>query len=98
MFPEKQARVVHLKFRVNKRERSGIVEHLCLFQDERTECIYVPENTAKLAEYRACTAFNPGKKGPDIIECIKEWVKSDLIFSVGDAKARGSESSIMRVM
>ena len=50
-----------------------------MFQDERTEWIYVPENTGKLAEYRTCKAANPGKKGPEIIECLKEWVKSDFV-------------------
>ena len=50
-----------------------------MFQDERTECIYVPENTGKLAEYRTSKAVNPGKKGPEIIECLKEWVKSDFV-------------------
>ena len=49
------------------------------FRYERTECIYVPENTGKLAEYRKCKAANPGKKGPEIIECLKEWVKSDFV-------------------
>ena len=55
------------------------MEHLCVFQDERTECIYVPEKTGKLAEYRLCKAVNPGKKGPEFIECFKEWVESDLV-------------------
>ena len=58
---------MHLRFRID--ERSGTVEHLCVFQDERIECIYVPENTGKLAEYRTCNAVNPGKK----------WAESDLV-------------------
>ena len=49
-----------------------------MLQDERIVCTYVPENTGKPAEYRACKAVKPGKKGPDIIECFKEWVESDL--------------------
>ena len=76
---QKKASVVHLKFRKDERERSGTAEHLCVFQDECTECIYVPGNTGKLAEYRTCKAVNPGKKGPDIIECFKKWVESDLV-------------------
>ena len=49
------------------------------FQDERTEWIYVPETTGKLSEYRTCKAANPGKKGPEMIECLKEWVKYDVV-------------------
>ena len=64
-----------LKFITDERETSGAVEHLCVFQDERTKWIYVPENTGNLAEYRTCKAANPGKKGPEIIE----WVKSDFV-------------------
>ena len=41
--------------------------------------IYVPENTGKLAEYRTCKAANPGKKGPEIIEGLKEGGKSDFV-------------------
>ena len=52
---------------------------MCVFQDARTKCIYVPENTGELAEYRICKAVNPGKKGPEIIECFKERVESDLV-------------------
>ena len=55
------------------------MEHLCVIQGERTECIYVPEKTGKLAEYTTCKAGNPGKKGHEIIECFKEWVESDLV-------------------
>ena len=66
--------------REREREReSGTVEYLCVFLDERTECIYVPENTRRLAVYRTCKAVSPGKKGPEIIECFKEWVESDLV-------------------
>ena len=68
-----------LKFIIDEKETSGAVEHLCVFHDERTEWIYVPENTGKLAEYRTCKAANPGKKGPEIIECLKERVKSDFV-------------------
>ena len=50
-----------------------------VFQDERTECIYVPESTGKPAEYRTRKAVNPGKKGPEIIECFQEWVESDFV-------------------
>ena len=57
----------------------GAVEHLCVFQDERNECIHVPENTEKLAENGTCKLVNPGKKGTEIIECFKEWVESDLV-------------------
>ena len=71
-FPPKNASVVHLEFIIDERERSGTVEHFCVFQDERTECIYVPENTEKFAEYRTRKAVNPGKKGTEIIECFKE--------------------------
>ena len=60
-----------LKFIINERETSGAVEHLCVFQDERTEWIYIPENTGKLAEYRTCKAPNPGKKGLEIIKRVK---------------------------
>ena len=70
---------MHLKCIIDERERSGTVEHLCVFQDERIEYIYVPENTGKLAEYRTCKAVNPGKKGTEIIECLKKWVKSDFV-------------------
>ena len=66
-FPPKKARVVHLNFIVDERERST-VEHLCVFQDECIECIYVPENSGKTC-----------KKGPEIIECFKEWVESDVV-------------------
>ena len=52
---------------------------MCVFQDERTECIYIPGNTGKLAEYRRCKAVNPGKKGAGIIECFKELVESDRV-------------------
>ena len=31
------------------------------------------------AEYRICKAVNPGKKGPVIIEFVKELVESDLV-------------------
>ena len=58
-----------LKFIIDEREASGAVEHLCVFQDERTEWIYVPENTGKLAEYKTCKAAHPGKKEHEIIEC-----------------------------
>ena len=60
------------RFRVSKRLApfNVAVEHLSVFQDERTELIYVPKNTGKLAEYRTCKAANPGKKGPEIIECL----------------------------
>ena len=64
---------------IDERQTSGAVEYLCVFYDERTEWIYVPKNTGKLAEYRTCKAANPGKKGPEIIECLKEWVKSDFV-------------------
>ena len=33
----------------------------------------------KLAEYTTYKSANPGKKGPEIIECLKEWVKSDFV-------------------
>ena len=62
------------------KERGAAPQSTCyVFQDERTECINVPENTGKLAEYRTCKAANPGKKGPEIIECLNEWVESDLV-------------------
>ena len=64
---------------IDERQRSGTVEHLCVFQGERIEYIYVPENTGKLAEYRTCKAANPDKKGPEIIECFKKWKESDLV-------------------
>ena len=70
---------MHLKFTIDEREKSGTVEHLCVFLDERIECIYAPENTGKLAGYRTCKAVNPGKKGSEIIECFKEWVEPDLV-------------------
>ena len=57
-----------------QRESNGFT-----FQDERTEWIYVPENTGKLAECRTWKAANPGKKGPEIIECLKESAKSDFV-------------------
>ena len=68
-----------LKFIIDERETSSAVEHLGVFRDERTEWIYVPEKTEKLAEYRTCKAANPGKKSPEIIECLKEWVKADFV-------------------
>ena len=68
-----------LKFIVDERERNGALEHLCVFDDERTEWISVPENTGALAEYKKCKAANPGKKGPEIIECLKEWMEPDLV-------------------
>ena len=61
-FPPKKSSVVHLKFIIYEIDRSGTVEHLCVFQDERIECIYVPENTGKLAEYRTCKVVNPGNR------------------------------------
>ena len=56
-------------FQVETRDTSGTGGH---FQDERIECIYVLKNMGKYAEYRTCKAPNPGKKGPEIIECFKE--------------------------
>ena len=37
-----------LKLIIDERKTSCAVEHLCVFQDERTEWIYVPENTGNL--------------------------------------------------
>ena len=69
------------RFRVSKRLApfNVAVEHLSVFQDERTELIYVPKNTGKFGKYRTCEAVNPGKKGPAIVECLKEWVKSEFV-------------------
>ena len=58
-----------LKFIIDENETSGAVAHLCVYQDERTEWVYIPENTGKLVKYRTCKAAHPGKKGHEIIEC-----------------------------
>ena len=73
---------MHLKFRIDERERSGTAEHLCVCSRTSSPNIFtflkIRENLPNI-EHGTCKAVNPGKKGPDIIECFKEWVESDIV-------------------
>ena len=68
-----------VKFVIDERDGTESAEYLCVFDDERTEWMPVPERMDALSACKKYKAENPEKSGPDIIQNLSEWVKSDFV-------------------
>ena len=68
-----------LKFVIDERDGTKGAEYLCVFDDERTEWMPVPESMDALSAFKKYKAENPQKSGPETIQNLSEWVKSDFV-------------------
>ena len=64
---------MRLKFVIDERDGTKGPDCLCVFHDDRTECMSVPESMKALSAYKKYKAENPEKSGPDIIRNLSEY-------------------------
>ena len=61
-----------LKFVIDERDGTEGPEYLCVFHDDRTEWMSVPESMEALSAYKKYKAENPQKSGQEIIQNLSE--------------------------
>ena len=75
-----EADLKNLKMIVDERQTSVATEYFCIFEDDATEWLEVPDDNEKLQQYKqARNSVTGPAPAAEVITDLAEWVQLDLV-------------------